>query len=80
MRPSGRCALLPLLLLALGVAARETPELLELTEDTSNEGMVAGYENRLPEIPWRNLYPREPVPRLRARPRAARNIKSKVNL
>jgi hypothetical protein len=34
-----------ILLLALGVAAREAPEIMSLTDDFSNEGMVVGYEN-----------------------------------
>lgn len=59
MRLRGRCALLLMLFLALGVAARETPELLELTEDMSNEGMVVGYEDPLPELASRRLYPYE---------------------
>jgi len=36
--------------LAVGVAARETPEILELTDDMSNEGMVVDYEDSLAEL------------------------------
>ena len=59
MRLRGRCVMLLMLLLALGVAARETPELLELTEDMSNEGMVVDYKDPLPELTSRNLFPHE---------------------
>jgi hypothetical protein len=66
--------LLLMLLLALGVAARETPELLELTEDMSNEGMAVGNEDRLPGMPCRDFYPQEPLPRVLARPCPALNL------
>lgn len=42
-----------LLLLALGtaVAARETPEIMSLTDDVSNDGMVVGGEDTILHVP-----------------------------
>jgi hypothetical protein len=39
-----------ILFLALGVAARETPEIMDLTDDWSNDGTAVGYENPLPQL------------------------------
>jgi hypothetical protein len=36
--------------LALGVAARETPEIMDLTDDFSKEGMVVSYVDPLPRL------------------------------
>jgi len=41
------------LLLLIGVAARETPEIMSLTDDISNEGLVVGYEDPLPKLTLR---------------------------
>ncbi len=64
--------MLLMLLLALGVAARDTPEILELTDDVSNDALLADAKTLLP-IASRPLYPREPGPHALA-PAAALNL------
>jgi hypothetical protein len=67
MRQRGRFVLLLMLVMALGVVARETPEIFDLADDVSNDGMVVGYENHLPELALRKAYPHELARPARAR-------------
>jgi hypothetical protein len=48
-----RHLLLVMFFLAIGVAGRETPEIVGLTEDLSNEGMVIRYEDPFPRLALR---------------------------
>lgn len=49
------CALLLMLILVMGVVGREFPELLELADDNSNEGIVVGCKDQLPSLSSRPL-------------------------
>ncbi len=50
-----------MLLLTLGVALREAPEIVTLSDDWTNEGLVVEFGNQLPKLITHRLPPREAV-------------------
>ena len=70
MKKCGRCALLLMLFLALGVAARETPEIFDLADDVSNDGMAVRSDDHHSQLALRALYPHELARTTLARPSA----------
>jgi hypothetical protein len=68
MKKGTRCAWLLMLFLALGIAAREAPEIHDLADDVSNDGVVVGCEKLLVELIPRDPYSRELVQRALAPP------------
>ncbi len=44
-----------IVLIALGVGVRKAPEILDLPDDSSDEGQVVDYEDTLPELTSRPL-------------------------
>lgn len=77
MKQRAHCAWFYILFLTLGVAARETPEILELIDDWSNDGVAVGYKDPTPRLAKRALTPRELARSVVVRPLPIGNVTKK---
>lgn len=79
MRSCKRHTWVVMLLLILGVAARETPEIMTLSDDVSNDGIAVGFEDPISQMTSRCVSRPERLPSTAAQPSAFIDVKKRTH-